>query len=546
MVCALLSLTVAACGSSNSSGGGGSTSALNISDEYGATWTCAFNPFVSADTPFGFGTVYEELVFMNDLKSGAPTPWLATHWVWSNGNKTLTMTIRQGVKWSDGQAFSAKDVLYTFNLLKKNAGLDLNSDWSVLSSVAASGSDNVVFNFKTAAVPYFYYIADQTPIVPEHIWSTIKDPVTYLDPHPVGTGPYLMSTCSGANIQYTKNSNYWQPGLPKVTTVNFPSYLSNTPANEDLRTSRDQWGSQFIPSISRTYIAADPVHHHYWFEPVSNVSVFFNLTDPILSNVAVRQAMAYAIDRKRVSVIGEYGYQPPANQTSIVKPTFATWYDGTQAAGYGNAYSYDPTKAISILEQAGFTRGSDGIFAKGSQKLAFTIINNGGYSDWVAAVNVIQANLKAVGIQLTPNNLSQTTWVNDVQNGHYQMAYESESGGPGPYYELRQLLYSPNSAPIGKPASTNYERYMNSKTDSLINDYAATTSVSMQHQIVAELQKVMLEDVPVIPVTEQVDWYQYDTQHFGGWVLPNNPYAQPSQYSYPDWGVVLLHLYPTS
>jgi peptide/nickel transport system substrate-binding protein len=545
VVCAL-SIFAAACGSSTGSSSGSTNGVLNISDEYGATWTCAFNPYVSADVAFSFGPVYEELVYANNLKSGAPSGWLATAWNWSNGNKTLTFSIRNGVKWSDGQPFSAKDVLYTFNLLKKNPGLDLNSDWSVLSSVAASGSDKVVFNFKTAAVPYFYYIADQTPIVSEHIWSTVKNPVTYLDPHPVGTGAFLMSSCSGANIQYKKNSNYWQPGLPKLSTVNFPSYLSNTPANEDLRTGKDQWGSQFIPNIARTYIAADPAHHHYWFEPVSNVSVFINLTDPILKNVAVRQAMAYAIDRKRVSVIGEYGYQPPANQTAIVKPTFATWYDASQAAQYGNAYDYNASKAISTLEAAGYTRGSDGIFAKNGQKLAFTIINNGGYSDWVAAVNVIQANLKAVGIQLTPNNLSQTTWVNDVQNGHYQLAYESETGGPGPYYELRQLLYSPNSAPIGKSASTNYERYMNNATDTLINNYATTTSVSMQHQIVDDLQKVMLTEVPVIPITEQVDWYQYNTKGFGGWVLPNNPYAQPSQYSYPDWGVVLLHLYPKS
>ena len=140
-------------------------------------------------------------------------------------------------------------MLFTFDLLKKNPGLDLNSDWSVLTSVAQKGSDQVVFDFKSAAVPYFYYIADQTPIVPAHIWSGIKDPVTFLDPHPVGTGPYVMSSCSGANIQYTKNDHYWQPGLPKIQTVNFPSYLSNNSANEDLRSGVDQWGSQFVPNI---------------------------------------------------------------------------------------------------------------------------------------------------------------------------------------------------------------------------------------------------------------------------------------------------------
>jgi len=65
----------------------------------------------------------------------------------------------------------------------------------------------------------------------------------------------------------------------------------------------------------------------------------------------------------------------------------------------------------------------------------------------------------------------------------------------------------------------------------------------VQHQVVDELQQVILSDVPVIPVTEAVDWYQYDTQHIGGWVTQSNPYAQPAQYAVPDWGVFLLHLY---
>ena len=204
------SLTATTSGSAANS----TSSTVNISDEYGVTWNCQFSPFNASDEFDSFGPVYEELVYIDNLKNGAVTPWLATSWAWANNNKTLTFTIRKGVTWSDGQPFSAQDVLFTFNLLKKYPALDLNSDWSVLSSVALNGIDEVVFTFKTAAVPYFYYIADETPIVPAHLWSTIKAPVTFLDPHPIGTGPYAVTSCSGANIQYTKNDHYWQPGLP--------------------------------------------------------------------------------------------------------------------------------------------------------------------------------------------------------------------------------------------------------------------------------------------------------------------------------------------
>jgi len=162
----------------------------------------------------------------------------------------------------------------------------------------------------------------------------------------------------------------------------------------------------------------------------------------------------------------------------------------------------------------------------------------------VNAVNVIAADLKAVGIQVTPLDLSNTTYDDKLYAGQFQLGYGSETGGPSPYFELRQLLYSANSAPIGTPAGSNFERYSNKATDALINAYPATTSPAAQQSIVDQLEKVMLSDVPVIPVTESVDWFQYLTSKFSGWPTPSNPYAQPAPYNYPDWGQVMLRLKP--
>jgi peptide/nickel transport system substrate-binding protein len=162
---AAAALVVTGCSSSPTSSSG---AALSIANVGGATWTCGFNPFNPAVNQQSIGFIYEPLVYQNTLKSGAQTPMLATKAEWSPDFKTLTFTIRQGVKWSDGKPFSADDVAYTFNLLKKNKGLDLNAIWSSgLESVATSGSDQVVMKFQAAAQPYFYYIAGQTPIVPQ-------------------------------------------------------------------------------------------------------------------------------------------------------------------------------------------------------------------------------------------------------------------------------------------------------------------------------------------------------------------------------------------
>ena len=189
------------------------------------------------------------------------------------------------------------------------------------------------------------------------------------------------------------------------------------------------------------------------------MSVFINLTNPLLKDVAVRQAMAYAINRAKASQLGEFGEEPPSNQTGIVTPTFSTWLDTAQAAKFGNNYAYNPKKAISILEADGYKKGSNGIFAKNGKQLSFSIINNGGFSDWVNAVNVIVADFKAVGIGLTAQDLSQTTYQDKLFAGQFELGYGAETGGPGPYFELRQWLYSANSAPIGTPAGSNFERF---------------------------------------------------------------------------------------
>src|SRR5436190_2850210 len=351
-----LAATATACGGSKSSkkSSGGST-AVTISNEQGSTWTCGFNPFNSDVNSFSVGPVYEELTFVNGLQSGKTTNWLASSYAWSNGNKTLTFTIRPGVQWSDGKPLTAADVLFTFNLINKFPGLDLNASWSVLKDVKRSG-DKITLDFKTAAVPYFYYVADQTPIVPQHIWASIKNPVTYKDAHPIGSGPFKMNSCSPQVTKYTKNPNYWQKGLPKIDTVYYPAFTSNDPANQQLASGKAQWGSQFIPNIHKYYLSKSP-NNHYWFPPLVTVSIFVNLKDPILSNVAVRKAMAYAIDREKVSKIGEYGYEPASNQTGIVTPTFNDWLD----QGLAKQVNYNPQKAEQILQQAGFKK-SGGIY----------------------------------------------------------------------------------------------------------------------------------------------------------------------------------------
>jgi peptide/nickel transport system substrate-binding protein len=558
-----LSMLAAACGQATTSTPSPTAGAntgkvggkLVIANETGSTWTCQFNPFNSAVSLASLGFVYEPLAFVDILKTDTNgtnpvTPWLAMVSTWSNGYKTLTFTIRSGAKWSDGTRFTARDVVYTFDAMKTSPTLDLDAIWKAdggpLTTVALQGTDQVVFTFNAPSESYFYYVADQTPIIPEHIWGSLnqRQLASYIDTNPVGTGPYLVSNCSQDNIKYLRNSNYWQskPGhpVPQIKEVDYPAFLSNTPCNLDLIQGAAQWGGQPIPNIVSSFVNKDPKHRGYWFPPVENVSIFPNLTNPLLSNLAVRKAITLALDRSAVSQRGESGYEPPANQTGIVLPTFKSWYDSSL-----NTVTYDPSKADQVLQAAGFTKGANGIYQNAQgQQLSFTIKSVSGFADWDASLQVITQDLKAVGIQVTPEDENSGPYVSDLDSGNFQLAYAGGGGpypidGPSPYYELRGILFSGN---IG---STDYSRYASASTNALFNAYPAA-SPAQQVRIMHQIEQVMVNDIPVIPVTEGVNWFNYNSLNIGGWPTASNPYAQPAPYQFPDDGVLLTHLYPLS
>src|SRR5256885_2005522 len=113
---------------------------VTIANTQGQTWTCQFNPFNPAQNAESIGFIYEPLVYVNLLNNQAETPMLASSYKWSDDKKSIVFTVRDGVKWSDGQAFSADDVAFTFNLMKATPAVDLYSLWTGagLQSVAAS------------------------------------------------------------------------------------------------------------------------------------------------------------------------------------------------------------------------------------------------------------------------------------------------------------------------------------------------------------------------------------------------------------------------
>src|SRR5215472_3234360 len=193
----LLAAGIAACSSHSSTGGGtgstgtgtgGSQATLVMESSPENSITKDFNPFATTAPVYGMGAdglIYEPLIQFNLAKPPQYYPYLATSYTWGAGGKSITFAIRQGVKWSDGQAMTPADVVFTYNLLKANTKINLAG--LPITGASATGS-NVTVTFSASQYTNLQNVAG-VAILPQHIWSSAGDPSTYADATPVGTGP---------------------------------------------------------------------------------------------------------------------------------------------------------------------------------------------------------------------------------------------------------------------------------------------------------------------------------------------------------------------
>ena len=533
-------LFVAACGSTGQANT--TTHVLTAICSVGGSYTENMNPY-SPNANCGVdGLIFENLEFVNDT-NGKETPMLATGYTWSSDNLTLTFTIRSGVKWSDGKAFDANDVAFTFNMLKQYPGADGNGLWQHLASVTAASPTSVVMTFQSPAPTILPFI-EGTYIVPQHIWSSVGDPTKFTNPNAVGTGPMVLKSFTSQNIKYVKNPNYWQASQVKVDELDYPVVSSNDTALEEMEAGKADWTAIFDPAVN-AFVQKDPAHNFSSPIPVVPVMIVPNLTDPLLSQLPVRQAISAALDRNEMGTSGEAGFEKPVSPTGLI-PGQEQYLDPKYNGTLPQFPAASASQADQILQQAGFTKGSDGIYQDAhGNKLSFSVTVPGDYSDYVADLGIAQQSLQAAGIGLTLNKVSDNDFHTDRAEGHFQLLMSGGFFGPSPYYYFEPLLISTG---IGGPNGTNWEQYKNPQVDQMLNQYAATTDSATQHQIIAQITDIMVNDLPVIPVLGAVQFAEYTTTHWTGWPTPSNPYAIGSSYSLAagDNEQVILHLTPVS
>jgi len=424
---ALFLILLTACGQGSSTSTTPKNSVLTIVPSPKGDFTNGFTPFSGSALYGSQGMIYETLLFFNRM-NGDVKPWLAQSYAFSSDAKTLTFHLRTGVKWSDGQAFTADDVVFTLNLLKQYPAADLYSIWQYIQQVQNPDSSTVVVTLKQPYTPVLWYLAGQTYIVSKHEYANVGDPTKFADDHPIGTGPFMLNSFSPQLIDLKKNPTYWQPGKPAVNEIRYPSFNSNTSAELLLQRGDVDWTGLFTPNIQQTYVSKDPAHNHYWFPSRNIVMLYLNTAKAPFNQLAVRQAISSAIDRDKIYKIAESNYEPVSSPTGLVLPANQS---NLNPAYSNTSFSLDTSKSAQLLSSAGFTKGSDGIYAdKSGKKLSFSINVVTGWTDWVTADQIISANLKAIGIDAKVNSISFNSYYSALQMGTFDMAISWTNPGP--------------------------------------------------------------------------------------------------------------------
>jgi peptide/nickel transport system substrate-binding protein len=499
------------------------------------------NPAKNWDYVTGLVGFAYETPFRYDAMADRFIPWLATGGQWAS-KQTYVMTIRQGVKWSDGKPLTAADVAYSFNLLKiaTHPQHPLFTDTS-LKDVRARGN-TVVFTFGVKpGYQQFDFYRFNVVVVPQHIFKgysnteittgNLQNPKKL-----VGTGPYVYQSGVGAASQtvvWTKNPNWWATKALGLKVA--PKYVvdikngTNAAALSNFLAGNIDLFNNFAPKSAirgnvKTYYDRAPYHLG-----ANTTWLFPNTTKKPMSDRQFRLALAHSINMNQILSKAYQGLVTKASPTGLL-PIWNKWIDQNAVKKYG--FSYNKAKAKSILAAAGYrdTNGDGFVENKDGSTIDLQIICPNGWSDWMTSIQVIADSAKAVGIKVTPAYPEYGTLVDDRGHARYDLLLGNDrqwSNTPWTYYQyIYQLPLSDNQV------NANYERFTSQAAWTLTRqlDRTPSTNPKAYKATMSKLQTLFLKDLPAIPLWYNGMWAMFNTKYWTNW-----PSAKAGHYTPASW-----------
>ncbi|WP_101846680.1 ABC transporter substrate-binding protein [Zhihengliuella sp. ISTPL4] len=533
----VLALGLTACGSGGGDDGGNADGdrALRVWAGSQTPITANYNPFAPTVLHGALGPIYEPLFFYNKTKDEEPIGLIGESFEYNEDGTQITVKIKPDLKWSDGEPLTAEDVVFSF---KYEAN---NPEGNGLVSAEATDDTTAVLTYAAAQYTTEFQRMGSSYILPKHIWEEVTDFANFTNEDPVGSGPYVVDKTTSESYTLVANENYRGADELAVKKVQYIAVDNNQTAQDLLAAGELDWTGMFVPN-------PDDVTGNgkiEWINTPQDPTVLYTCSNAELgctgpqTDVAVRQALNVAIDRTVIKDKAFVGLTGDISPAYTLLPRDEKWLTD-------DAYEVSPQEANveeagSILEAAGYTKGSSGIYEKDGVPVELSLISVDGWTDYNDAAKLIAEQAEAAGIKVTASTVQWQEFSDARQGGQFQLIVGGVVGTTiaDPFQIYRDWFGGTevqSTSPVGTeiPAGRwNFSRYSNPTVDAAIQAAISTDDEAQKKELYATIQDAIVNDVPYIPLVINATQTFYNTKDYTGWPTEEDLYAFP-----PSWGAI--------
>ena len=476
--------------------------------------------------------IYEALTRVDYSDGAKVKPWLAQSMSFDPTGTTLTVKLREDVKFSDGRPMTADDVVFSLGIPLSDPTFNMGG--TTYDHVAKVDASTVTVHWPTPAFSELDQLASAfVPIVPQHLWAG-QDLKSWTNPDPVGTGGYTLERFAPQQITLAARTDYWG-GQFAVKHVKVIPTNGNTLRAQLLRGDVD-WALAAWGNADQEYIAKDPAHHLYQkYATGGAYAMFFNVAQAPFDDVHLRRALAMTIPRTEIVAT----LQRPGTEAGPTGLVDAIYGKEILPQYRGKVQQIDAAGALQELSLSGY-QVKDGKLVKDGKSYTPKLSFNQDYGWGPYADIMIRSWQKVLGIQVTSVGAPGANLYVQQQTGAFDMTINTTGGAglAGVYSALGSQAYRP----LGQKAATNFGRWKDPATDAAVADLLSSNDPAVVQKASGTLQQIVAEQVPYSPIYASYWFVPINSLHWTGWPTPANFSFVPFPGLSADTTLTLLNL----
>ncbi|MEO0710872.1 MAG: ABC transporter substrate-binding protein [Pseudomonadota bacterium] len=496
-------------------------------------------------------TMWEPLFILN-YGTGELDPWLATGFEGNEDSTEFTITLREGVTWSDGEAFNADDVVFTVEMAANEeltarevatlrsqvASVEKVDDLTVRFTLNAPNPRFVVENFGVRIFGSFL-------IMPEHIWSAAENPATFAFNPPIGTGPYTFTSAASNRAIWDRNEDWWgaQTGfmdLPEPLRVVFLE-SGGEESRAQLMATDQLDAAQNLSVGTFEAIQAQNPNAMAWYadypyavaDPCAR-QLEINTTVAPWDNANMRRAVAAIIDRTQIVNIAAEGATTPSSTMFADYGSMAPFIDAVAEAGYDLPAMADVEAGQALIEAEGWVRNGD-YYEKDGEVLGVEIHVNSASTEYTRTIDMVVEQLQRAGVDARSVPVENGVfWGEVLPFGAYTMSYSWLSCGSvnEPWASMGRYTVA-DVVPVGErsPGFNNTARWDGEAASAYSAVVGQIEGLPLGDPeipgLVAEAYQYLDAEMPFIPLVQAFKLMPFNTTHWEGWPSDENYYNHP-------------------